>query len=846
MLRFCRSRRRVLKTVTASCVDLLETRQLLTALNLTDHEQLLVELINRARANPTAEATRQGISLNQNLPAGTISTAPKQPLAPNQILINVSAAHSADMLARGYFDHVSPDNTTPGQRATAAGYNWRSIAENIAYMGYFANPNMVSQVQTIHGMLFRSSGHRVNIMSPDSEEIGVGIRNGAYAPAGSNATMATEMFGFRRLNPLITGVVYEDMNDSRFYDPGEAVRSGTVSARNVNSGATYTTDIGNSGGYVIEVPAGQYVVTARFTIAGNTTTLNSTVQVEADNVKVDFDVSGVTPITLALQTSGTGVAESGTGSKIRWTVSRTGDTSQPLTVTLTSSDTNEVTVPPSVVIPAGSTSVQFDVSGAEDGLIDGPQFPQITASANGAAPVSANVRVNDRTAPTFTSARVVATASRPEFRWNAIANATSYEITVTNLTTGQVNVIQQAGIQQNSFVSPTDLPIGNYAVRVRGFNSANLASAWSKVATWQVRPRTAILGAGRRETTDSFEVRWNPVPGAVNYDIVVTRVTSGGNTYLARSRVTDNFLVVSDFAIGRYLFTVRARSAQGIVTTYGPGVGVTVSLPVTGYRVTASGLGMPATLRWDVVRGANSYDVQIENLATGQVNFIRNTSFIGRAFLMTDLVPGNYRARVRPKDAAGVTHPTVTPFNFLFDVAPRFMAMPATQPSRPVIRWQPVAGATRYELVIATSSMAPVITQSQLTDTQYQPDANLAPGNYRVWLKAFDDRGKETLRSGIFSFTVAASADSPSSLLRPDDEEAGIRHISADDLDSVFSHFDSLPFAGHRISEDSEVFDVPPESSAATDSGSVVREEKINPSRSGNLPRDSEAMSLPV
>ena len=152
---------------------------------------------------------------------------------------------------------------------------------------------------------------------------------------------------------------------------------------------------------------------------------------------------------------------------------------------LSSSDTNDHSSLGVVIPPVQRLcSLMFQ---AEDGLIDSPQSADHNI-CNGAAPVSANVRVNDRTAPTFTSARVVATASRPEFRWNAIANATSYEITVTNLTTGQVNVIQQAGIQQNSFVSPTDLPIGNYAVRVRGFNSANLASAGVKLPHGRFAP----------------------------------------------------------------------------------------------------------------------------------------------------------------------------------------------------------------------------------------------------------------------------------------------------------------------------------------------------------------------
>ena len=49
----------------------------------TAREQLILEMINRARMDPEGEAARYGISLNQGLTAGTISSAPKQVLAFN-------------------------------------------------------------------------------------------------------------------------------------------------------------------------------------------------------------------------------------------------------------------------------------------------------------------------------------------------------------------------------------------------------------------------------------------------------------------------------------------------------------------------------------------------------------------------------------------------------------------------------------------------------------------------------------------------------------------------------------------------------------------------------------------
>ena len=87
-------------------VDNLESRVLLTAVFPTPAEQYLVELINRARANPVAEVQRLANDpnwagalpdLNEGLPAGTIPATAKQPLAINLFLTDaVAQAQSMD------------------------------------------------------------------------------------------------------------------------------------------------------------------------------------------------------------------------------------------------------------------------------------------------------------------------------------------------------------------------------------------------------------------------------------------------------------------------------------------------------------------------------------------------------------------------------------------------------------------------------------------------------------------------------------------------------------------------------------------------------------------------------
>lgn len=56
-------------------------------------EQYAIELINRARLSPAAEAQRFGISLNEGPPQVTLSADPKPPLAIDLELMEAAENH---------------------------------------------------------------------------------------------------------------------------------------------------------------------------------------------------------------------------------------------------------------------------------------------------------------------------------------------------------------------------------------------------------------------------------------------------------------------------------------------------------------------------------------------------------------------------------------------------------------------------------------------------------------------------------------------------------------------------------------------------------------------------------
>lgn len=104
------------------------------------------------------------------------------PLAPDPLLTTAAQAHSADMVARAFYSHTSPDGSEPWHRAAAAGSTRRTIGENIAC-------GQRSAAEVVRGWM-NSPGHRANILKPAFTHIGIG-----FAGGGAAGTYWTQLFG---------------------------------------------------------------------------------------------------------------------------------------------------------------------------------------------------------------------------------------------------------------------------------------------------------------------------------------------------------------------------------------------------------------------------------------------------------------------------------------------------------------------------------------------------------------------------------------------------------------------------------------------------------------------------
>ena len=84
----------------------------------------------------------------------------------NNQLRNAALKHTQDMACNDFMSHTGSDGSSPGNRITAAGYDFSTWGENIA-AGYTTPASVVDAWMD-------STGHRANILNPNFNEIGIG------------------------------------------------------------------------------------------------------------------------------------------------------------------------------------------------------------------------------------------------------------------------------------------------------------------------------------------------------------------------------------------------------------------------------------------------------------------------------------------------------------------------------------------------------------------------------------------------------------------------------------------------------------------------------------------------
>jgi uncharacterized protein YkwD len=135
--------------------------------------RLVLALTNQARAHARTCGS-------QRFPA-----AP--PLSLASALTHAARAHARDMAVHAFFSHTGSDGSTPGERATDAGYRWSMVGENIA-------SGVRTPRDAVAGWI-ASPEHCANIMTAGFRQMGVAF---AVDPTNAQVIDWTEDFGAPR------------------------------------------------------------------------------------------------------------------------------------------------------------------------------------------------------------------------------------------------------------------------------------------------------------------------------------------------------------------------------------------------------------------------------------------------------------------------------------------------------------------------------------------------------------------------------------------------------------------------------------------------------------------------
>ena len=141
--------------------------------SVSAEEQSMLDAVNVFRAQPRSCGDR-----------GSFSAA--SPLTWDCKLEAATLGHSMDMANNNFFSHTGTGNTSPGDRATAAGYIWSTYGENIA-----AGIPLSSVSAVVQGWI-DSPGHCANMMGPNFTNLGAAKFSN---PSSTYSVYWTQMFG---------------------------------------------------------------------------------------------------------------------------------------------------------------------------------------------------------------------------------------------------------------------------------------------------------------------------------------------------------------------------------------------------------------------------------------------------------------------------------------------------------------------------------------------------------------------------------------------------------------------------------------------------------------------------
>ncbi|MBL8820574.1 MAG: hypothetical protein JNL58_31415, partial [Planctomyces sp.] len=213
------------------------------------------------------------------------------------------------------------------------------------------------------------------------------------------------------------------------------------------------------------------------------------------------DVTDNDTLRLTVSLDKSSFAENAGSSAATGTVTRNAeDLGAALTVTLTSSDTSEATVPATVVIPAGQSSATFTIAAIDDLVVDGSQSVTFTGAASSYTAGTSSLNVTDNDVLTLT-----VSLNKASFAENAGTNAATGTVSRNSADVSSALVVTLASSDTSEAIVPATVTI------LAGQSSATFAIDavddalvdGTQTASFSATATSYVAGAASLDVTDN-------------------------------------------------------------------------------------------------------------------------------------------------------------------------------------------------------------------------------------------------------------------------------------------------------------------------------------------------------
>lgn len=243
---------------------------------------------------------------------------------------------------------------------------------------------------------------------------------------------------------------------------------------------------------------------------------------------------------------------------------------------------------------------------------------------------------------------------RPVWTWSAVSGASRYILWVNDVTRN-IN----AFILQNNLTSPIYLPndtlaAGDYRFWIRAYNGSSPVSGWSPATDFTITESSAPprITAPLNNTINSVPtITWNHITGAASYDVEIIDTAAGPTPIVSDSTADTSFRPGQALTPGIYEARVRSVDSGGTLSpwssltlTIEAAATATLFNPLAGVSIATADL----FFAWSTVATAARYELWVNNLTSGQIKIVHETTIAANAFTPAAQLPvGEYRAWVR-------------------------------------------------------------------------------------------------------------------------------------------------------------------------------------------------------